>query len=139
MHVISNAQLAFLIKDVNFIADYVVQEFIPPEDAQEGDYKYVRHPASMRLLMDFRYLEDGTIAVDFKSAYQRIATESAPKRPYRASVEKNEAYIVSKSKGAYSAPASAEETSMATEAAEAIIKRLAEGYKQDQKRKTAGL
>ena len=135
VHVIPNDQfLEFIAQNKNEIDKYVVQELLMSSGAQMVPESQGKRAASMRLLMDFRYLDGGTIAPDFITAYQRVA-------PYDTDKTKDDegnkltwedAYVVNRARGATSAAASSEEITMAREAAEKIIKNIASAYIQGQ-------
>lgn len=98
---------------------YIVEEFIPPTGADEVDEAHEGNPASMRLLLDFRVMENGEIKVDGEYAYQRVS-------PHKTSenVELEAKFVVNKAKGALAFPASKKEVELARPVALSIIKKL---------------
>ena len=107
----------------------VIQEFIEPLGADMAAPGQKHNPACLRLIMDFKYLEDGTIEPSYEAAYQRVSPHTAHEL-LEGEVSESDVYVVNKATGAASAAASADEKRMAHEAAEAIIHKLAESYRE---------
>jgi hypothetical protein len=118
------------LHDLDITADFVAQEFIRSDYVHSAQGYGIAYPASMRLLMDFRYTRNGAIETDYAEAYQRVGqypldgidTENA---------SRTNRLVVSKNTGATSEAATPEEIQMAKQAAETIIRNLAEGYKKN--------
>ncbi len=137
VYILTNSDFYKFLKDLTplevkgFEDRWIVQDFIPPQPAQL-DEDHPNNPASMRFLIDFIYREDGTIIPEFISGYQRVSPYSSKdfaKRKDGKLIDYKEVFVVNKSRGASSIPASDEEMHMARTAAEAIIQRLADGYR----------
>lgn len=121
----SNEDLEEVISQAgDALENYVVQEFVQPITIDD-------RAASMRLLVDFQYLSDGTIVPDFTTAYHRIAPYtgeekvSADGKP----ITNDDIFIVNKARGAKSAAATEEEIALARDVAEKIIHNIAKEYK----------
>jgi hypothetical protein len=122
IQIISNDEIEILDDDTIFDR-YVIQEFVHPLSAELAGETKSDHAASMRLLIDFRYLEDGTIEPTYEAAYQRVATE-----PLDISVplgSREQSAVVNLTRAADSYPASSEELALAHPVAEEIIHTLA--------------
>lgn len=104
--------------------EIVAQEFAVPTGADNAEPD---RPASMRLLMDFVYREDGTIDTSFEAAYQRVSPHSTENENMR--LEK--VFVVNLARGAEPVPASDAELTMARAAAAKIIQKLAQQYKKE--------
>lgn len=117
-------------KDID-IDMFVIQEFIQADSADNADEEHNTSPASMRYLVDFRYLSDGSIEEVYKGAYQRVSRD--PRHPLsELSIgDRSTVYIVNKTRGALSVPASDEEMRLAKELADQIIHNLAAEYQRD--------
>ena len=127
IRILSNdeAKLYFDRNDVT--STYVIQEFMPPLGADLAGTEESNHPASMRFLIDFKYLQDGTIKPVFQAAYQRVSPYS-PRDAFQK-FSKEDIYVVNRARAAKAVPASEEEIEMAREAALDIIQKLGQGYK----------
>ena len=108
---------------------FIAQEFIQPLGADKAQEGMKDNPASLRLLVDFKYLKDGSIEKGYETAYQRVSPFSGKdisRGIHGASRE--DIYVVNKSREASSVAPSEEEVRLAREAAEKIIRNLAAGY-----------
>lgn len=137
VHVVSNKEFgASFTKEVDFIADFVAQEFIPSAGAEMMPESIGKRAASMRLLLDFRYLENWSVQTDFATAYQRVApyTASQEKSASGTMLENEDKFIVNRHRDAVAVAASPEEIEMARTAAMEIIQNIAAGYRKHLKR-----
>ena len=113
----------------------IAQEFIVPSDADNAPEHLKGHPASMRLLIDFRYLESGKIQKIFEAAYQRISPflPNYQRNPFTGGLQLpayqdhtlEDFFVVNKTRGALSASASDRELQSAREVSIKIIENLA--------------
>ena len=115
----------------NMNEDFVVQEFIyasPPDNAPEG---MADHIGSMRLHLDFQYLQNGKIKLVYMIAFQRVAL-SQPTDPLQMTnhLDREKAFIINAARGEEIAPASDEEKRLALPIAEQIIHNLATRYRE---------
>ncbi|OGG58085.1 hypothetical protein A2765_06260 [Candidatus Kaiserbacteria bacterium RIFCSPHIGHO2_01_FULL_56_24] len=129
-------------------SENVIQEFIEPLGADNAPARLSNHPASLRLLVDFRYTASGDIEPMYIAGYQRVSpystegvahTQNDSGKPasseYASGIEPFEIalaediYVVNKARGALSIPLSKEESGMAIEAANRIIRNLGEAYR----------
>lgn len=97
---------------------FTIQEFYEALGAERAPEEVAKNPASLRLLIDFQYLEDGTVRKIQQVAYQRVS----PQETDRQNLE--ETAIVNFSRGAKAVEASREEIQQATAAAEGIIQNI---------------
>lgn len=100
----------------------VIQELIPAAGALRTRGNRRNHCASMRFLIDFRYLKDGTIVPTFITSYQRVAPFPKTGVPAKGS------HIVNFSSGSYVAQSSKKERAMAFSVAQKIIHNIGEAY-----------
>lgn len=91
--------------------EYIVQELIESVGAETDNFGYQNQ--SMRLLWDVRVFEDGNFELDFEAGYQRVSDN----------------YVVNKALGAKSVELSEFELKMGRKAAEAILKKVIDVYK----------
>ena len=105
----------------------VVQELINSNGTQLAQGGQKNKAACMRLHMDFRYLKDGSIVSDFRTAYQRIApyARDQVRDNHGRELSNEDLLVVNKSRGADSVSASPMEIKMAREVAEKIIHNIA--------------
>ena len=134
--ILSNVEFKRLfIKTEEAIRDnYTVQEFIFSDGADKAPESLHGNPASMRFLIDFRYLDNNKILSGFEAGYQRVSPhqgEYGTIPPTMGLAERQRLFVQSKIRGARSLPASEEEMRLAREAAEKIIHRLANGYREN--------
>lgn len=108
---------------------FTVQEFHTPSGAENAGPEDRNNPSSLRLLIDFQYLDDGTIKPLFKAGYQRVSTYPPGPTTYPDTAQ--EVFIVNKSTGAKSVAASDHEMLLASQAAERIIRNIGEAYRDD--------
>lgn len=109
----------------------IAQEFIHSSGAERAPKGMRKNPASMRFLMDFRYLQNGDIVPVFEAAYQRIspfAGNSTEISKRMGDGARESLLVQSKARGALSVPASEEEIRLAREVAGKIIRNIARGY-----------
>lgn len=133
IRIVDTAELPGIFKEwreksegIDIDSFFTIQEFIVPEGADLAPENEKNHPASMRLLMDFVYLADGTIQKGYEMAYQRVS--SYPSDGVRAVHKPDDVYVVNKSRGARSVPASPEETESGRQVAYQIIRNLGSAY-----------
>lgn len=127
VHVLTNREFDELIENEEepFLEDeYVVQEFLPPGGAEMLPGSVGKRATSMRLLMDFRVLDDGSILTDYSTAYQRVSPHEADD----ARFSDTRKYVVNRAKGASSAGVSPAELELGRKAAEAIIRTITAAY-----------
>ena len=119
IEILSDAELTDRIsrEGIGLFNRYVVEECLPASGADLAEAGDAAAPASLRLLLDFRCLEDGSVKIDFGTGYQRVANPEAATSDPR---------IVNHSTGAKAVPASKEELAKATEIATEIIKNIAQ-------------
>jgi len=125
--ILSSAEFKkFFLSDPTLKEHYVVQEFLIAQGADNAPRELSSNPASMRLLIDFRYLENGTIEPLFLAGYQRVSQTSFHEPlDTLAPDDRNKVGVVNKSTGALSFAASEEEMRLGKEVAEKIIRKLA--------------
>lgn len=131
-----------------FFTEDIVQELVEPLGADNADEKIAHNPASLRLLVDFRYMNKGEIQLDYVAGYQRVSRHSIKERgvtktTLRSSetgevlqefdLDPEQIYVVNKATGALSVAMSETERTMALEAAKSIITNLAEAYRSQTK------
>lgn len=140
VRIVRDRDLSHWLDDIGKDVDkFVIQEFIESAGAQndENNYEHSRvanYPASMRLLIDFRYFDTGRVEPEFISFYQRVSPYGLDDVVNRI-VYADNALLVNKDSGARSVAASDEEYRLAKPVAEAIIKNIAEDYiRQDTER-----
>ncbi len=122
IQIITNDELEIL-DDETIFDRYVIQEFVTSLPAELSGPDRADHAACMRLLIDFRYLEDGTIDSTYETAYQRVATEPLATEATLGNRERSA--VVNLARGAESYPASPDEITLAHAVAEEIIHTLA--------------
>ncbi|QSH39537.1 hypothetical protein JXR01_00810 [Candidatus Kaiserbacteria bacterium] len=135
IYILSDTELADMLKeapkiDESTLGNDVIQELLPVTGAENATEAHKNRAASMRLLMDFRYLEGGTIQSDFSTSYQRIAPhdKNSTQTPGGEDFQKEDTLVVNYSTGALSAAASPMEIKLAKEVAEKVIHNLANTY-----------
>jgi hypothetical protein len=109
---------------LKFEDNFVVQDFYFALGADNATDTYKDNPASLRLLIDFQYMEDGSIKKIQQVAYQRVSPHKSGKNQETL----NENNIVNKSREAVAVAASKDEVSLASQVAEEIIKNLGTVY-----------
>lgn len=128
--IIANDEIGDVIDELGgkLWGDFVVQEFIPSAPAQAAGEDRAEHTASLRLLVDFRYLENNEIEPTYLHAYQRV--NSKPLDLNASFENRNKSAVTNYSRGAESYPATKEELNSTYEVAEQIIINLAERFKE---------
>ena len=124
--IVTSEELARVTADptqAEAVAQYAIQECLDAVGADRAAPGMEQNPASLRLLMDFVYREDGTIETLYETAYQRVS-QFGTDHP-RMLHSKEEVRIVNKNRGALSAAASPRESELAHKAATEIIHALA--------------
>jgi phenylpyruvate tautomerase PptA (4-oxalocrotonate tautomerase family) len=102
------------------LADVVVDELKETSGAQEAVGSDAEgRPASIRLLLDFRVLENGEVIIENGNAFQRVS---------QIKDDDNARYIVNSSTGALSFHASTHEKQKSVEIAKEIIKNITVAY-----------
>ena len=131
--IVSNKQFEEqVVSNAIFQEHYIAQEFIQASGADKAPTDDFEKPAAMRLLIDFRYLENDTIEPIFEIGYQRISPlPSTMLKHLRESSN-----VVNKARGATSANATDEELALARPIAYAIIQNLASAYRNEVSNKT---
>jgi len=138
------------VDPAELFTENVVQEFIEPLPADNAPAHLSDHVASLRLLVDFRYMNNGEIEPAYITGYQRVSPYSREGRHHRDGPRPandpesfgdtsepygiaftEDIYVVNKARGALSVPLSKEESTMAIEAAKEIIRNLGEAYRKD--------
>lgn len=133
VYVLTNGEFARFLEahteDQNY---YIAQEFLHAEGAELAPEEFAENRASMRFLIDFRYMEDGTMEPMFQTGYQRVAASST-RLPidFQSRDERQEHAVVNKTTGALSFAASKEELDAAKVLAAYIIHNIAAAYKAD--------
>lgn len=134
VHVVTNERFEEdFLRNVRDVSKFSVQEFIPSSGADLALEGSRGLPASMRLLMDFRYLEDGSIKTDYQVAYQRVANPVQARKSALENLTLTDYYVVNRKRGATSVAASPNELHIAEEVAREVITKIAEGYARNQK------
>lgn len=130
IRVVTNAEFASILAGDDILLSHddllrfnVAQEYVRAQGADLAPRGYEGNPASMRLLVDFRVLEDGTIHIVHEDGYQRVGP--LPSRQY--SPADTSMSVVNKARGAKAVDMSKKEFDMAHEAALKIINNIA-GY-----------
>lgn len=125
----SNTEIKEIIEQQPDIWDnYVIQEYVESIGAKEAGQEMSDHAASLRLLTDFRYLEDDQIDISFLFAYQRVG--QLPKDVSAHDDTREQSTIINLYTGAHAYKASPEETAAAMAVANEIIHNLAEFHKE---------
>ncbi len=110
--------------------NYTIQEYVPSAGADMAGPERSEHAASLRLLIDFRYLESDDIDITYAFAYQRVGdvpvniTSSSNK-------EREETVVINLARGAEAYEASPNEYTMAYEVALKVIHNMAKSYSDD--------
>ncbi len=128
--IISNEEFASEYPTWELKNQFIAQELILPDGADLASDTHIGNVASLRLLMDFVYREDGSIDPIYEVAYQRVAPLYAGDIKLLSHAERIKAFVVNKSTGALSIPASQEEKRLAHDVSLQIVQALAEKYKQ---------
>lgn len=126
INVLSNEEFKhFLVEDTE-AGEWVAQEYVRAAGADRAPEEMKDNPASMRLLIDFRVLEDGTIHVVHEDGYQRVGRLSS-----RQSLPTDTGMsVVNKARGARAVDRSDAEFQMAHEVSIKTIRNLALYYKE---------
>lgn len=104
--------------------EYVIQEYIESTGAAAAGENKADRAASLRLLIDFRYLENDEVDIVYSFAYQRVGKEPINVTSDGASRETST--IINLTTGAEAHKATKEETDAALAVAKDIIKNLAD-------------
>lgn len=116
--VMSSENLSAFVADGTY--DEILQtNFLVQELLDDYHIQMDGRRRSMRYLVDFRYMEDGSIQKDFAFGYNRVSPRSYKDPPGKDKV------IVSKNYGASSEAATKKELALAQETADAIIHNIA--------------
>ncbi len=125
IRVLSNEDLKLFIKNCEGLLEEVIKSVVIQELLEDYHVEADGYRRSMRYLVDFAYLEDGSIRVDYAYGYNRRAGEKdeGSKSSFN---EENKSLIVNRATGAVSETVTKEEMTLAAETAEEIIHQIAE-------------
>jgi hypothetical protein len=126
----------------DFFRDNSIQEMEMALGAEGAQDDLKNHPACLRLLVDFRYMHDGTIQLDNMAGYQRVSKYAPDQLGNRGflpnkqfvmhPISLEDIYVVNHSRGASSVAMTDTERDGALAAAKEIIENLAKEYKRSQ-------
>ncbi len=122
IRIFTNKQFQIEFLETELKETYIAQEFISALGADNASNEMKSNPASMRFLMDFKYMENDSIDEVFTFAYQRVSAHSINES--NAAISLEDIHVVNIARGAIAFSVSETEFKLGHDLALKIIRNI---------------